>query len=88
MSVNYVRCKTIRLKYGHTSFRASLFQYPVLLVKEAYREFERKLQSIAVEKGEKSSLILNAVQNMNEPFKSRRSKRKCPARALNLYERS
>lgn len=61
--------------------------YVLFILKEAYRDFERKLQSAAVQKGEKSSLIFNAVQNMNEPFKISMIKEEVPGASLELIRK-
>jgi Fic family protein len=61
--------------------------YVLFIIKEAYREFERRLESGAAEKGEKSAMILQAIEKTDGPFKISMIREEVPGASLELIRK-
>jgi Fic family protein len=61
--------------------------YLLYVLKEAYREFERRVGETAARRGEKSETVIAAVERMTAPFSIAELQRDCPGVSVDMLRR-
>jgi Fic family protein len=63
------------------------FNYILFLIKTAYREFEQRLGQVKTPKGEKTSLILRAIDRRAGAFRITELQNECPSVSVDMIRR-